>query len=207
MLMCGGTVAAAAETQDGAVLNPSVTDKTIEDYKEELESISYSEYLKTFVGVPEATETIIVDPLADLDMSKTTLDWLSDEDWAKLSADKSLATSLVGIYKTQYEGRDALYTPGDGTVTFTLSDVKEGLYSIRIIYYPVEGKASSIEREFYINGKAPFKEARSLTLPKVWENLYQKYDYKWQLGYLDWCCFWLYNHWFVRWFGFSWGKY
>ena len=177
MLACGGTVAAAAESQDGTVLNPSVTDKTIEDYKEELESISYSEYVKSFVGIADATETIIVDPIRDLDMSKTTLGWLSDEDFAKLVADKTLASSLVGIYQTQYDGRDALYTPGDGTVTFTLSDVKEGLYSIRIIYYPVEGKATSIEREFYINGKAPFKEARSLTIPKVWKNQYQKYDY------------------------------
>ncbi|MBO7273802.1 MAG: hypothetical protein J6V22_02990, partial [Clostridia bacterium] len=84
LLLCGGTVAAAAESQDGTVLNPSVTDKTIEDYKEELESISYSEYVKSFVGIPDATETIIVDPIRDLDMSKTTLDWLSDEDFAAL---------------------------------------------------------------------------------------------------------------------------
>ena len=178
LLICGGTFGVSAQQTDETGKNSSVTDKTIADYKEELDSISYSKYIKNFAGMSDATETIIVDPLADLDMDQTTLDWLTDEEWARLSADKTLAGSLVGIYQTKYDGVDALYTPGDGTVTFTLDDVKEGLYSIRIIYYPVEGKASAIEREFYIDGKAPFKEARSLTLPKVWQNAYQDYDFK-----------------------------
>ena len=178
LLVCGGTFGVSAQQSNETNENSSVTDKTIADYKEELDSISYSKYIKNFAGINDATETIIVNPITDLDMDKTTLDWLTDEEWAKLSADKSLAGSLVGMYQTKYDGVDALYTPGDGTVTFTLDNVKEGLYSIRIIYYPVEGKASSIEREFYIDGKAPFKEARSLTIPKVWQNAYKDFDFK-----------------------------
>ena len=95
LLACGGTVAAAAESQDGAVLNPSVTDKTIEDYKEELESISYSEYMKTFAGVADATETVIVDPIRDLDESKTTLKWLTDEESDYLDIAKAYRGYLI----------------------------------------------------------------------------------------------------------------
>ena len=47
LLTCGGTIAVGAE-ENGAVKNESVTDKTIADYKEELESISYAEYEKNF---------------------------------------------------------------------------------------------------------------------------------------------------------------
>ena len=177
LLLSGGSLTVAAEEMD-EVLNPSVTDKTIADYREELESISYGDYVKNFGNVANATETIIVNPIEHLDMEKTTLDWLTDEQWEKLKGDSSLADSLRGIYATEFDGQTALYTPGDGTVTFTLDGITEGLYSIRIVYYPVAGKAASIEREFYINGKAPFKEARSLTLPKVWKNVYSDYTFK-----------------------------
>ena len=178
LLVSGATLAVGAEnvaTSD--VLNPSVTDKTIADYREELESISYGEYSKDFKGYNKATETVIIDAIADLDKSQTTLEFLTDEEWARLVADKSLASSLVGIYETEYDGVKALYTPGDGEVTFTAKNVTEGLYAIRIYYWPVEGKSASIERELYINGSASFKEARSLTLPKVWDNAYETYTY------------------------------
>ncbi|MBR2621292.1 MAG: hypothetical protein IKC97_02845 [Clostridia bacterium] len=74
LLICGGTFGVSAQQTDEAGKNSSVTDKTIADYKEELDSISYSKYIKNFVGMSDATETIIVDPLADLDMDQTTLD-------------------------------------------------------------------------------------------------------------------------------------
>ena len=94
ILTCGGTIAVGAE--DAAVKNPSVTDKTIADYKEELESISYSEYVKNFGNALDATQTVIIDPIASLDVDKTTLKELTEEEWAKLSADPTLAGSLVG---------------------------------------------------------------------------------------------------------------
>ncbi len=179
LLACGATVTVAAEDAEGTVVyNPSVTDKTIADYKEELESISYDDYSVEFKAYDKATQTIVIDAIEDLDDERTTLDRLTDEEWARLVADKSLASTLIGIYETEYEGTKALYTPGDGTVTFVAKNVTEGLYAARIYYWPVEGKSASIEREFYINGSAAFKEARSLTIPKVWSNSYTAYAYK-----------------------------
>ncbi|MBO5898588.1 MAG: extracellular solute-binding protein [Clostridia bacterium] len=179
LLTCGATVTVAAQDAEASVVyNPSVTDKTIADYKEELESISYDDYSLEFKGYDKATNTIVIDAIEDLDEERTTLDRLTDAEWAELVADKSKATSLVGIYETEYEGVKALYTPGDGTVSFVAKGVTEGLYAVRIYYWPVEGKSASIEREFYINGGAAFKEARSLTIPKVWTNAYTAYEYK-----------------------------
>ncbi len=157
LLVCGASVTVGAQ-EDETPKNSSVTDKSIADYKEELESISYSDYVASFGDIkPEnTTEIITVDPIADLDKDATDAE----------------------CYETEYDGIPALYTPGDGIVTFKLENVKEGIYSIRLHLYPVEGKATAIEREFYINGKAPFKETRSLTIPKVWTNAYTDYAFK-----------------------------
>lgn len=179
LLLIGGSVAVGAEdmlTTSGG--SSSVTDKTIADYKEELESILYSDYMRDFKSYQRATESVVIDAVNDLDESQTDVRWLTDEEWKAIAADSSQAANNKGLYVTEFDGQKALYTPGDGKVTFTKSGIKEGLYSIRIVYYPVEGKAASIEREFYINGSAPFKEARSLTLPKVWSNTYRTGEYK-----------------------------
>lgn len=45
-----------------------------------------------------------------------------------------------------------------------------GLYNIRVHYYPVEGKSSSIERSFSINQQIPFKGADTLLFDRVWGN-------------------------------------
>ena len=179
LLLCGGaTVSVGAQGLETEILNPSVTNKTIADYREELESVTYSEYSQDFVSYGKATETVVIDAITDLDEEKTTLDWLTEEEWARLKENPALASTVVGLYQTEYDGVKALYTPGDGTVTFTTDAIPtEGRYSIRITYWPVIGKSASIERELYINGKASFKEARSLSIPKVWSNEYKAYEY------------------------------
>ena len=179
LVLGGATLTVGAEEDEAAVVNPSVTDKTIRDYEEELKSISYEDYVKDFGSYEKASDKIVVDAIEDLDESATDLPWLTDEAWTELATDKSLASQdgYVGIYATEFGGRKALYTPGDGKVTFTAKGVTVGLYSIRIHYWPVEGKSASISREFYIDGAASFKEARSLTIPKVWSNVYETYEY------------------------------
>lgn len=179
LLVCGGSFAVGAQdavTTSSAKGTDSVTDKSIEDYKKELGSIAYSEYMEDFANYANAKDIIVLNAMEALDLEETSLGYLTDEQWAQLSQDETLATSLLGIYETEYDGVKALYTPGSGSVSFRVKGIKEGIYSIRLIYYPVQGKAASIEREFYINGAAPFKESRTLTLPKVWQNVYTSAD-------------------------------
>ncbi len=175
LLACGGTFAVGAQdltATSSATGNNNVTDKSIEDYRRELGSITYSEYMREFSSYENATDTVVLDAIGSLDSEGTTLRYLTDDEWEQITQNSTLASSIVGIYETEYDGVKALYTPGSGTVSFRAKGVKEGLYSIRIVYYPVEGKAASIEREFYINGTTPFKESRTLTLPKLWQNVY-----------------------------------
>lgn len=77
-----------------------------------------------------------------------------------------------------YEGKDAVFSPSTGTIAWTLDlaaagITEPGLYSISLVYYPVEGKATSIEREFFINHEVPFSETRSITLVKRWGSYLQ----------------------------------
>lgn len=175
LLGCGTLAVGAEDSQTG--IGSTVTDKTISDYKEELGSISYENYTAGFAGYAQATETVVFNAIDSLNEELTNLDWLTEEQWNSVK-NSTGAPAYKGIYAAEFDGVKALYTPGDGSVCFTKSGVPEGLYSIRIRYYSVTGKAASIEREFYINGKAPFKEARSLTMTKTWVNAYKKGEIK-----------------------------
>ena len=137
--------AADAVTGSGS----SVTDSTIETIKEQLNAISYDEYSSRNKDVPAATKEIDIDA-TQYDKEKTT-------------ADVSVET---------YDGVRALLTPNSGTTVWKVSIPSTAKYSIEIEYYPVEGKAASVERVFRINDSIPFSEARYITMAKFYSNNY-----------------------------------
>ena len=65
---------------------------------------------------------------------------------------------------------DGVYTPEEGSVTFTFEIPKEGFYNIEFVYFPVEGKNNTIERALYINDEIPFENAKYLKFTRCWEN-------------------------------------
>ena len=194
------TAAVAVSADSGS----AVTDKSIEDYVDELNTISYQEYIGKYASYfqnPSAQKTESFDAYVDLTFTdasgnKITID--ADGKWTMTVYDKtkkdengdpvvsatyeSVAAAVEAgfqkenlVYAEEIGGKMALYTPSIGTVTWNVSlggrNVTEaGLYSIELLYYPILGKAASIEREFYINGEAPFSEARALTLAKIWSS-------------------------------------
>ena len=76
----------------------------------------------------------------------------------------------------QLEGLDgqAVVTPEAGTISWDVSIEQSGMYNIKIHYFPLEGKSSSIEREFKINGEVPFKGAEILLFDRIWGNRYDE---------------------------------
>ncbi|MBQ7338102.1 MAG: extracellular solute-binding protein [Clostridia bacterium] len=178
LMLGAGIISVSAAEGEEAAFN-TVTEKTIADYKEELESISYSEYQKTFGQYDTPDKAVVFDAIEDLDEENTTLDWLTAEQYALLTDGNTVNdASLQGIFKAEIEGTPCLYTPGDGKVSFKKSGVTPGLYSVRVYYYPIVGKSAAIEREFYINGGAAFSESRSITFAKRWTNDYDQAEYK-----------------------------
>lgn len=72
----------------------------------------------------------------------------------------------------QYEGMEgeALFTDESGKVEWEFQVEQEGLYNLEVVYYPVEGKSSAIERIISIDGKVPFEEAQFIQFDRLWNN-------------------------------------
>lgn len=66
------------------------------------------------------------------------------------------------------EHPDAIFTDEDDFVEWDVYITHPGLYNIRISYYPVEGRRSTIQREILINGERPYAEAGYLEFHRVW---------------------------------------
>ena len=154
-LLCLGMVlgnaaifASASEIEDSG---DSTTNVTLESLKELLNAISYEEYSAENSNVPNATATVEV-PIAEY------------------------VTTDEGFEMVQRDGSDALFTPQNGSVTWSVEIPETAKYAIKIEYYPDQNRATSIERILKINDKVPFAEARYLTLPKRWVNDYEAFE-------------------------------
>jgi ABC-type glycerol-3-phosphate transport system substrate-binding protein len=71
-----------------------------------------------------------------------------------------------------FEGQTgmSLKTGEQGSVEWSVNIPETGLYHISVLYYPIEGKSSSIERSLLIDGKVPFEEAAYLQFDRIWDN-------------------------------------
>ena len=184
LCVCSGATVVAFAADENVLLiapaptsnqNTSITDATIDDVREILNSMSYDEYFKKHsryvaegeVGdngtnrvwsVERATDEIVIDAVKDV------------------NAEKSDAAYAVGTF----DGVEGLYTPADGTVSWNVSIPETARYSVVIEYYPtlvdVNGnnvaKSTAVERIFRINSAIPFLEARYLTMQKIYVNDY-----------------------------------
>ncbi len=155
-LIPGGVIGAAAADKDTAASGgTSVTDKTIEDVREQLSAISYEEYSVKYASVKKAEKEIVVNGV----------------DYDKKDTD-------ANVYTSTYDGIEALYVPDAGSVVWNVSFPETAKYSIIIEYYPIDAKSSSIQRIFRIDGAIPFSEARYITMTKIWKNVYSDGEFK-----------------------------
>ncbi len=163
-MLLGSTVAVGAATGN------TDEESTLSSIKELLNAISYSEYqnLEMFLEAKNASEALTIKGLDGVytnsagDVVKTGDVVENDEE-----ADKDLPRKYTA------EGKEGIYVPDSGTISWTLGGITEAKkYTVEIEYYPIANKPASIERVFMINDKVPFAEARYLTLSKVWRTPY-----------------------------------
>jgi ABC-type glycerol-3-phosphate transport system substrate-binding protein len=150
-LIPGGMVAAAADDTDSS----SVTDKTIDDVREQLSAISYDEYSSKYANVGRAEREIVINGV-DYDKENTT----------------------AAVYADTYDGVEALYTPDTGTVSWKVSIPETAKYSMIVEFYPVVAKSTSVQRVLRIDGRIPFAESRYITISKNWKNEYHEGEIK-----------------------------
>ena len=74
------------------------------------------------------------------------------------------------VIYSDYEGMqgDSVYTSENSLVEFEVEVQKEGFYNLSLVYYPIAGKNSDIERSIFIDGKLPYKEMASIDFYRIW---------------------------------------
>lgn len=163
MIVTPGTITLHGdETDTGESGSSSTTGYETQTLAQLLATIEYGEYLAKYVDIPSGKETVA----------------LSGDSITGYDSD---ITNAKGVQKLSVEGgSDILYLPSDGVVGWKISVPAEGMYNLKITYYPVEeinssngseeSKTTSIERTFFINEHLPFYEARFLTMTKAWKD-------------------------------------
>ncbi len=190
-LLCLVSSTVLAVSADSGSGHSNTTDKSINDYQQTLETISYDEYQALyFKGVTKATEATVL-PMTDNWVFRNggiTIT-MTDGVWKMTDSDGTVYTSADAAaeagheksdlaYVDSFDGVTAVYTPSVGTMTWKVSLTEKNirsamLFNLSLQYYPIASKPSAVEREFYINGEAPFSEARSLSLSKMWSSYQQ----------------------------------
>jgi ABC-type glycerol-3-phosphate transport system substrate-binding protein len=110
-----------------------------------LTTISYDQYLKGRNNAPEGTKISI-------DMTRFTA-----------SDDMQASVKIV-------ENTNAVITGDSGIITWEFTVTQPGLYDVLVSYYAMEGKGGAIERQLYLDGSIPYKEAKNLQFNRVWVN-------------------------------------
>ena len=71
-------------------------------------------------------------------------------------------------YENVPGGGDALLTGEQALVEYQFQVEESGFYDISLIYYPIEGKSSEIQRAFFLDGALPYGELALVELKRVW---------------------------------------
>lgn len=122
----------------------------------------YLENLKAEHGSLTSPKGVNVS-VAGVDYSSTTLG--SDSLIVYNKTDEGL-----NIKENDKVNEELLYTPDRGSVTWEINVPEEGLYNLKLTYYPIAGTSSSIERRLNINGQDIFDKTTTFVFSRVWGN-------------------------------------
>lgn len=133
--------------------------ETYEDYKELVSTYSLNAAIPTYDEYLSANKGSLPDQTIEIDADK----FISYQDaTGEMTAEKY--TDYAGM-----EG-NSLYISESGLVEYEFNVESEGYYDLSIIYYPIEGKSSEIQRAFFIDGELPFGELSLIEFSRVWTN-------------------------------------
>lgn len=127
------------------------TTEDLETYMEDLSSYTeiqrYAEYLQQNEKVPHQEITIEADSYV---------------------RSEGMNVSVLANYEGE-EGNSIL-TNEEGLIEWEVNVEEEGYYNLEVLYYPIEGKSSDIQRGIFIDGQLPFQEASMIGFNRFWDN-------------------------------------
>ena len=71
-----------------------------------------------------------------------------------------------------YEGMQgtSVLTEESGMIEYQIDIKESGFYELSLLYYPMEGKNSQIQRSFFVDGKLPYRELAVVEFYRIWKN-------------------------------------
>ncbi len=146
LMTLGSAFSVSAETKTETDDASSILGYDIADVQALLNAETYSKYAERYADVPRADNSVVINAI----------------DYNEEATDAEVCVE---------DG--ALYTPDSGTVAWDVEIPKTAKYAVEIEYnFPSDGKSTSIERRFRVDGEYPFKGARYLSITKVWNDVY-----------------------------------
>jgi len=107
----------------------------------------YAKYIEKYSGIPSPKGFDLL---------------ISGADYVKSEGDVQVVEDFEGL-----NGR-SVKTPDEGFVEYEFEIPETGLYNLGITYFPIEGRASDIERKMLIDSEIPFDEAVSFIFCRTW---------------------------------------
>ncbi len=159
-LMCFGIFGTPTSAASGST---GASAAALEEAKQYLNSDTYATYLATYLNAGVGAGDIRYEAVFNAKASDDSAYVISDSAWA----DEETGYGTVENYRA-----GAVYSPGNGSVVFTVDVATTGMYYIMVEYYTLGETVNAIERKLYIDGELPFKEASLLSLSKIWEYQY-----------------------------------
>ena len=134
----------SAEAYESGPYNGSV-------YAAESEEGTYGKFIE---GVtPEYNDTeVIID-------AKNGYTFKHDEDY--IEDDVAIMTE---------DGKEGLYIPELGNVSWKVNIPSSGYYNIKVTYYAISDRSSNISKGIMINDEYQFVEAKHIVLPRIWQD-------------------------------------
>ncbi|MCL2361519.1 MAG: extracellular solute-binding protein [Defluviitaleaceae bacterium] len=71
-----------------------------------------------------------------------------------------------------FEGMEgpSVLTGETGIIEWEVYIHEAGLYNLSVLYFPIEGRSSDIQRGIFVNGRLPFNEAGNIEFYRIWVN-------------------------------------
>lgn len=139
----------------------AMTDTTMEEYEELIGTYSidasvlgYNEYVASYPADYPEKEIVI-----------SAADFVRYEDGGE-----AVAPVTYDDYENVPGGGKSVYTSEEALIEYEFTVEESGFYDISLLYYPIEGKNSEIQRAFFIDGELPYGELSLIEFNRVWTN-------------------------------------
>ena len=73
-------------------------------------------------------------------------------------------------YREDYQGMEgtSVLTTEDSLIEYAFQVEEAGFYDLSLLYYPVPGKNSAIQRSIFLDGQLPYEELSLVEFQRIW---------------------------------------